>query len=355
MDDSPLLIGTSVNNSVSLPRDFYINPEVFEAEKNKIFRKEWLAVARSEDLAAAGDYLTYDVLGDEVIVTRDEQGGVQAFSNVCLHRGCPIVSGHGHAASRLLACPYHSWVYQLDGQLRGAPQMDRAEQFQANTMRLPAVAVEEWQGWIFINLDVDATALAPRLKELAARLDPWGFAELTTVHTLSFESPWNWKVMVENFMESYHHAAVHPETLDAAFPGRGTYGEKTRGDYLLLENPPVDPDSIPPFWVGCILPFNLFSLVRQQGMVNGSWYQIHLDDHQHFRLDIHILADENMASEPAQVDALVDTFKSIHGEDIAICQAVWKGLNSRFHQPGRLSHLEECIWQFQNYLHNKLA
>ena len=355
MDNLPPLNGTSVNNSLSLSRDFYISPEAFEIEKNKIFRKAWLAVTRSEDLAIPGDYLTYDLLGDEVIVTRDEQGGAQAFSNVCLHRGCTIVSGPGHAATRLLTCPYHNWVYQLDGQLRGAPQMDRAEQFQANTMRLPAVAVEEWQGWIFINLDVNAAALAPRLKELAERLDSWGVAELKRVHTLSFESPWNWKVMVENFMESYHHTAVHPDTLDAEFPARGTYGEKTSGDYLLLENPSVDPSRIPPFWVGCILPFNLFSLVRQPGMVNGSWYQIHLDDHQRFRLDIHILADETMASEPAQVDHLVETFRSIHSEDIAICQSVWKGLNSRFHQPGRLSHLEECVWQFQRYLHSKLS
>lgn len=354
MENIPPVVDTSVNNSLSLAKNLYTHPDVFEIEKKEIFSKEWLAVARSEDLASPGDYLTYDLLGDEIIVTRDEQGRVQAFSNVCLHRGCRIVSGSGHTVSRLLACPYHNWVYQLDGQLRGAPQMERAEQFQASAMRLPAVAVEEWQGWVFINLDVEAAPLGPRLTELSGRLDSWGFAELKRVHTLSFESPWNWKVMVDNFMESYHHSAVHPQTLDAEFPGRGTYAEKTRGDYLLLENPSVDPDNIPPFWVGCVLPFNLFSLVRQPGMVNGSWYQIHLDDHEHFRLDIHILADENLASEPALVEDLVDTFRTIHIEDIAVCRAVWKGLNSRFYQPGRLSHLEECVWQFHNYVRKKL-
>ena len=348
-------VSASVNEAQSLPRDFYIDPEVFEFEKDSIFRQEWLAVTRVDQIPNPGDYITYDLLGDEIVITRDEQGCIQAFSNVCLHRGCPIVTGRGHVQSKLIACPYHNWVYQLDGQLRVTPQMDQSRGFDASSLRLPAVAVEEWQGWVFINLDTAAEPLAPRVEELAQRLDPWGFAELKTVHTLSFASPWNWKIMVDNFMESYHHSATHPQTLDALFPGRGTYAEKTRGDYLLLENPSIDKKNIPSFWVGCILPFNLFSLIRAPGAVSGSWYQIHLEDYQHFRLDIHILADQNQAKDAALVEELVATFRAIHLEDISICKAVWKGLNSRFYQPGRLSHLETCLWQFQNYLRKKLS
>lgn len=326
-----------------------------EIEKDKIFRKEWLAVTRVDQIPNAGNYITYDVLGDEIVITRDEREALQAFSNVCLHRGCSILDGRGHLQSKLIAYPYHNWVYQLDGQLRATPQMDQASGFDVSSMRLPAMAVEEWQGWVFINLDATAERLAPRLKELAQRLDPWGFAEPKTVHTLTFESPWNWKIMVDNFMESYHHTATHPTTLDALDPARGTHAERTYGDYLLLENPSIDQHAIPAFWVGCILPFNLFSLVREKGAGNGSWYQIHLDNYAQFRLDIHILADEGLARQSDQVEQLVNTFRAIHSEDISICKAVWKGLNSRFYEPGRHSHLEEYVWQFQNYLLAKQA
>ncbi|MEE8046251.1 MAG: SRPBCC family protein [Dehalococcoidia bacterium] len=350
----PLDVADHVNQGQTLPKHFYTDSEVFEYEKGAIFRREWLPVARFDQLPNSGDYLTYDLFGDEIVVIRDTSGTVNAFSNVCLHRGCAILQDRGHLDSNVIACPYHKWGYDLDGKFRGAPFMDQAEDFDRTDMRLPKVQVEEWQGWIFINVDPSAAPLASQLTELGDRLSPWGFADLKLVDTLTFESPWNWKIMVENFLESYHHTATHPETLNAAYPAKGTHAEQVNGNYILLENPSIDKDNVPHFWAGCILPFTLFSLVRDKQSATGTWYQMLIDDQGNFRLHIHLLVSPAMASDEVAVKEYTEIVTRIHLEDIPRCQGVWKGVNSRFYQQGRLSHLEECNWQFHHYLADRL-
>jgi phenylpropionate dioxygenase-like ring-hydroxylating dioxygenase large terminal subunit len=348
-------VADDVTQATSLPGYLYTDPEVFEAEKDAIFRKEWLPVARADQLSNPGDYLTYDLFGDEIVVVRDTAGAVNAFSNVCLHRACPILAGQGHIDSRVISCPYHKWGYDLDGKLRGAPHMEQAADFASTDLRLPAVRIEEWQGWIFVNFDPGAEPLAPQLTELSDRLSPWGFADLKHAGTLTFDSPWNWKIMVENFLESYHHTATHPETLNAAYPAKGTYAEQVNGNYLLLENPSINPDEVPYFWAGCILPFTLFALVRDKENTSGTWYQMLINDHGSFELRIHLLVTEAMAEDPSAVQAFTETLTQIHLEDIPMCEGVWKGVNSQFYQPGRLSHLEACNWQFHRYLKERLS
>ncbi|MFT7245614.1 MAG: nitrite reductase/ring-hydroxylating ferredoxin subunit [Candidatus Azotimanducaceae bacterium] len=343
-------IPDSVHSASTLPAEQYTSEVVFEREVERIFRKEWFPVARADQLQTVGDYLVHDFFGDEIIVVRDQTGHLNAFSNICLHRGCPILAGAGNLNGTHISCPYHKWAYELDGRLRGAPLMGQAEGFVAGSNQLEMLGLEEWQGWVFLNTDSEAKPLAPRLAELDEKLSDYGFADLRHVKTLSFSSPWNWKIMVENFMESYHHMGAHLETLNQAFPAQGTYGEKVQGNYLLLENPSVDSDQIPPFWAGCILPATLFALIRSNDTPYGVWYQLDIKSRYLFELKIHILVHESIADDADAIDSIVASTTAIHLEDIPMCEGVWKGVNSNFYKQGRLSHLEECLWQFYRYL-----
>ncbi len=170
------------------------------------------------------------------MVTRDEAGDLHVMSRVCRHRAMLIAEGTGTV--KTLSCPYHLWRYSLDGRLISAPGMEKSAQFSSDKCSLPQVRHEEWGGWVFANLSGDALPLADQIAPLKERLAPFGPQNLVIAGTIEFESPWNWKVMVENFLESYHHIGTHVETLQRSNPGLKTYGVDSGGPFAILENPP---------------------------------------------------------------------------------------------------------------------
>lgn len=346
-------LGESVNESSAMPKELFTNPAIFELEKEKIFRDDWIAVARVDQLANPGDYLVYDFFGDSIIVAKDKGGNINAFSNVCIHRGCPIATGSGNKKN-LFTCPYHKWTYELNGQLRGAPAMHTAVGFDRSDQRLPQLAVEIWQGWVFVNASKDPEPLAPQLTPLESRLKDWNVADMKIVFTMEFESPWNWKIMVENFMESYHHMGAHPDTLNSLFPYSGTFEEESNEHFSLLENPSID-EAAPPFWVGIVFPDLLFALVRNPDAPSVTWFRMEIDSHDRFLLKIHNLMPEELAANEEVVEMSRATLQAIHLEDISMCEGVWKGVQSTLYEPGRLSELEACNWYFHRYLKSKLA
>jgi phenylpropionate dioxygenase-like ring-hydroxylating dioxygenase large terminal subunit len=344
--------GPSVNESSALPKHFFTDPKIYDLEKDKVFRSDWVAVARVDQLINPGDYLTYDFFGDPIILACNKQGQINAFSNVCLHRACPIASGTGNTKT-LFTCPYHKWTYDLEGRFRGAPDMEQAVNFNRD-MRLPSLKVELWQGWVFVNASKNPEPLAPTISELEAKLAPWNVASLKTVGVLKYDSPWNWKVLLENFVESYHHMGPHNETLNPIYPHSGTYAEETNGNYTLLENPTIDKTLSPSFWVGLVFPSMMFAMIRQPNAPIIAWYQMITKSVDQFELNIHVLAPQTLI-DSGHTEETLATYQMIHGEDIPICDSVWQGLQSTQYTPGRLSHLEGCIWYFHEYLQRKLS
>jgi phenylpropionate dioxygenase-like ring-hydroxylating dioxygenase large terminal subunit len=344
-------LGKSVNESTALPKQFFTDPDIFELEKQQLFRNDWVAVARIDQLSSPGDYITYDLAGDPIIVACDKTGNINAFSNVCLHRACAIAQGAGNQKN-LFTCPYHKWTYELNGKLRGAPNMELASDFDRN-INLPALAVEIWQGWVFVHAGDDPKPLAPSLEEFNEKLAPWNVADLKTAGVLTFDSPWNWKVLLENFMESYHHMGVHRMSLNGIYPHSGTYPEETVGNYTLLENPSIDESISPPFWVGLVYPSMMFAMTRKPDSPVIGWYQMNIKSVERFELKIHVLVPQKMIDDGTANESLA-AFDHIHREDIPMCDAVWRGLHSSQYTPGRLSFLEGCIYQFHSYLRDKL-
>lgn len=332
--------------ALALPRQAFADPAVFEAEQARVFHTGWLPVARESALVEPGAYRSVDLAGVPLVVTRDAGGQIHVLSRVCRHRGMPVVEGSGVA--KALTCPYHLWRYGLDGRLAAAPGMERSDAFDRDQCALPAIATAHWGGWIFANLDGQAPPLAPQVAPLAQRLAAIDPASLVTADIVSLESPWNWKLMVENFLESYHHIGPHAGTLQQSNPGLGTY-EGLGGDlFTVLENPPAD-DAHGPFVVAAIFPLTLMFFTEGPEPL-GVWYELEAITHQGFRLNIHLLARPEFAASPEMTAYYREQVMAIHAEDIPACEGAQQGVTSLLYAPGPLSHLEACLWRFHRFL-----
>ncbi|MGB0737370.1 MAG: aromatic ring-hydroxylating oxygenase subunit alpha [Ilumatobacteraceae bacterium] len=212
-----------VAEAVTLPPALYTSEEVLEFERDAIYAREWLCVGRAERIPEPGDWFTVNIAREPIIVVRDKEGDVRAMSAVCQHRAMQVCEGEGNTTT--FKCPYHHWIYGLDGRLLGAPAMERTENFEKSDWGLPQMRVELWMGFIFVNLDADAAPLSPTLERYSKYLVNYDLENAVCPGTFTLEDmPWNWKVMFENFNDGYHANRLHQYVQDfcpsnlSAFP-----------------------------------------------------------------------------------------------------------------------------------------
>ena len=194
-----------------LPSSIYTSEEIFALEKEKIFKKDWLAVARVEELEKPGDYMTFDIVGEPIIVARDGDGEINAFYNVCVHRGTEVAAGSGNL--KTFSCPYHAWTYDLAGRLVGAAYMDDVKDFDLDGCRLQPVRCGVWQGWVFVSFDAEAEPLESFVAEYAEAFGPYQQQRFRLNQRVTKTLDCNWKLIHENFVDIYHFLTLHPETL----------------------------------------------------------------------------------------------------------------------------------------------
>ena len=214
---------TDFSTALTMPPAIYTSEEFLNFEREALFAREWLCVGRGGRIPEAGDYFTTTVNGDPIIVARAKDGSVRAFSSICQHRGMQVADDSGNCTK--FTCPYHMWSYDLTGRLLGAPAMERTDGFDKKDYPLPALAVELWQGFVFVNTDVDAAPLAPTLATYEPYLKNYDLESAFCPGTFTLtDMPWNWKVMFENFNDGYHANKLHHTIQDfcpselAAFP-----------------------------------------------------------------------------------------------------------------------------------------
>jgi len=217
------------SRSWSLPARAYVEPGYLEAERKAIFHKSWQYVCHKEKLAKPGDYLAFDLQGQSLVAVRGKDGELRAFYNVCLHRAHELLSGEGNV--RMITCPYHAWVYQLDGALRVARRSDQIENFETSEYCLKSVQIEEFLNLIFVNLDPDAAPLAEQSGGLADDVRSWApdLDQLTHAHRIEYTIKSNWKSVVDNFLECYHCPIAHKDFCDLV--DMDTYSVETFGIY----------------------------------------------------------------------------------------------------------------------------
>jgi choline monooxygenase len=213
--------------SMSLRSEAYTEPKWAEADLEAIFARTWQWVCHVEKVATPGSYVSTTIAGMPVAVVRDREGALRAFYNVCKHRAHELLSGAGTTGS--IVCPYHAWVYGLDGRLRGARRADRMETFDKSDICLDQVQVGEFGGLVYVNLDPGARPLDEQAGDLEAEIERWApdVAQLTHARRLTYDVTTNWKNVIDNFLECYHCHIAHKEFVDLV--DMDTYEVRTHG------------------------------------------------------------------------------------------------------------------------------
>ena len=221
MNSKPLQL--DVNEQIecahTLASKFYTDPAILDIEKTRIFLRTWQLVGTlshpcgeadgvKRTIADPESFFTADVAGEPVIVVRDKQGVLRAFSNVCRHRAGPIALGSG--CKNVLRCQYHGWTYTLDGRLIGTPDVDGVEFFDRSTMGMVPLRVEVWEQFIFVNFDAQTEPLASYLGKIPEQVHAFQFEGLRFAERRDYVINCNWKVYVDNYLEGYHIPIAHP-------------------------------------------------------------------------------------------------------------------------------------------------
>ena len=215
--------------SFSLHADAYTKSDWFEADSQQILGRSWQWVCHLEKTRDPGSYITVEVAGQPIVVVRDKQGELRAFYNVCKHRAHHLLTGEGKKS--LIVCPYHAWSYRLDGGLQAAPHTEKLSQFKKENICLDQVQVEEFCGFVFVNLDPHAESLATQSGDLQSEIMHWApdIHKLTFGHRLSYDIKSNWKNVVDNFLECYHCPVAHKDFCDLV--DMDSYKVTTHGIY----------------------------------------------------------------------------------------------------------------------------
>lgn len=353
-------IRAPLENGWTLPPAAYTAPEIFTQEIRKIFYREWICVAREEQLPEVGDYRLVQLVDQPLIVVRQKDASVKAMSAICPHRGMPVIDSNGNASN--FSCPYHLWKFSLDGSLISAPLMDDVNELPADC-RLPPARVATWQGFIFVNMDPDTPSLPERLTGLDELVGAYDMSTMRIAGSIDYDCPWNWKLLVENFMEAYHHIGPHNASLQGTYPARDSYvnGSVERG-WSVLHMPSVESHEQPllpprPLLDETQSSQSLASVVMPTFCWINSpaiafWYELQPRTHDDMTLTIHALAPEEMLAgdtDGVAGNLLLEAIKNIHEEDIAVNLGPWKGMQAPMTGQGRLSRLEESIWQINQW------
>ena len=363
-----------VSDGRYMPPYVYASEEWFEFEKAAVYDRSWLCVGRLDLLRQPGDYYTVTINDDPLMVVMDDEGRVRVMSSVCQHRGHLLAEDSGNAETGLFRCPLHHWSYDLKGRLRHAPEMGRTNDFSRSDVCLPQLKVELWQGFVFAHFDDDAPPLAPTLAKLEAEMANYDVANMVSLPPMDIEGyPWNWKVMLENFMEPYHNAYLHKGIHDFAL-GHG-FVDHTPEENVIMHPTGFDRE------LGAFNPLHKALLPEIEGLSDQQRRQVMfamippmmplglVPDHMFYFLvlphganQITIRVGLCFPPESLQVrnfgkivDWIVDGIMMYNDQDVEADTSVQKGLRSRFAPRGRFSWKETTVAQLNRWLHKRYA
>ena len=327
--------------AVALPAHCYVDAAFQTFERGAVFARSWQLVGRAEQVAGNGDHIIAEVAGVPLVIVRGDDGVLRALHNVCRHRAGPLATCDAKGA-RALTCKYHGWTYALDGTLRGAPEMGRAQDFDVAAIRLPQAQVALWRGLVFTALG-DVPTFEAFVAGIETRVGTTVEA-LEFAHRVTYDVACDWKVYVDNFLEGYHLPQVHPQ-LNALLDYRSY--ETELADWFVLQSSPLDRDNslygageALYYWLYPNTMLNVLPGRLQTNRVlplGAGRCRVEFDF-------FYALRDTNRDAD-AQFSELVQQ------EDIAICEAVQRGLASGSYTAGRLNPArEQGVWKFHELL-----
>ena len=346
----------------AMPCSVYTSEEFMQKELNQIFARNWFCAGRSDWLGQPGDYFAFDLAGQPIMVVRDGEGILRAHANVCRHRMSTLLEGCGN--TRTIVCPYHGWTYNLDGRLRGAPAMTRNPAFDRKSNCLQSVRIEEWLGWILVTLNEDVPPASEALADIEEMIRDFDMPGYKQAFFEEFNWKTNWKVLADNFMESYHLPVCHAATIgarskvdDVECPeGHERFNYHTiqkEEDFTLSvahpDNTSLQGERRYMTYLIVIYPSMLVTLTP-----GYFWY---LSLHPEEPGKVRIYFGGGMAKEFADKPESKEYFNDlrelldvVNKEDRGCTERVYKGLSSRFGVPGHLSHLERPNFEFAKFI-----
>ncbi len=352
----------SPGKAIALPARWYCDPDTVALERGAVFDRAWHLLGHASRLRNAGDHLVADCGGLPVIAVRGADGVIRAFHNVCRHRAGPIAQCDGLAA-KSLRCRYHGWTYALDGQLKSAPEMQSAEGFDVATVRLPELAVREWQGLVFGAAD---PARAMPFEDLVAGIDARigkradnggrGLAGYGHHRHVAYEIACNWKAYVDNYLEGYHVPHVHP-ALNRMLDYRSYSTELAQWHSLQwspLESTPglYGSGNALYYWLWPNTMLNILpGRLQTNRVVPLAVDRCRVEFDFYYPLDAGGGDDPDDGEARARRDADRDFSDEVQLEDLRICEDVQRGLASGSYVAGRLNPLRESgVFHFQELL-----
>jgi choline monooxygenase len=336
----------------TLASRFYTDPSMLPREKEKIFLHTWQLVGTlsqscgevngvKRTIADPESFFTFDLAGEPIVVTRDKAGTLRAFSNVCRHRAGPIAERSG--CKHVLQCAYHGWTYTLDGRLIGTPEIDGVEFFDRSNFGMVPLRLEIWQQFIFVNFDANAPSLTTYLGNIPAQAKDFSFEGLALTERRDYFVNCNWKVYVDNYLEGYHLPTVHPGLMrEIDYPRYRIetfrYYSQQLGPVKELRAGDTTPRVYPPgaglkealyFWVFPNLMLNFYPDNVQTNIIVPLSHEKTLTI---FEWYFHDAASKNVRERAKKA---IDFSEVIQQEDMHICEAVQRGLNSSLYDRGR--------------------
>ncbi len=347
-----------------LPREAYVDDDVFAWEQRHFLRGGWMCVGRSEDVAVPGDQRAESVGGAGVFLMRAPDGAVRGFANACRHRGHELLPCGESRNLHIVVCPYHSWSYHLDGTLRGAPGFDALDGFSAAEHGLAELPTAEWHGLLFVDASGSAGPFADHVQGLESLVAPYEPERLRTAGRHDYVVESNWKVLSENYQECYHCAMIHPELCRVSPPRSGeNYSSSGGGAWVggwmsLVDD--AETMSLDGHTDGTPLR-GLDAAARRQVIYLVVFPNVLLSLHPDYVMT-HVLtplepgrtriqcgwsfSPEDLARPEFDPSYAIDFWDITNRQDWAACESVQRGLTSEHHVPGPLSPDEDGVYQY---------
>ena len=352
----------------SMPAGFYTDPAIFKAERERVFLKHWFFLCRAQELSQPGDYRAFDSPGGPIVLIRGNDGRLRCFANYCRHRGSLLREGSGNVGGRI-TCPYHAWSYLNDGRLYGCPDMKDAEGFDKVENGLVALDLDQWEGFVFSRFTREGPSLREHLGDFPDRMASHKLGQMRCTWRVTLDVACNWKLILENAVETYHTGIVHKNTVGA----QQSRSPKTEGDWIAIqvisgrsiatlsdEVPPFDPipgldeDARQGTYFTVVFPTVQFAVAQDCLW----WLNTRPVSENRTLLEVGGCFPEDRLTQPdfdIRAAPYYDRWERVAKEDVGILEKQQRALVSALYKPGPLPWRDDMVQAMGVWVVDKLG